>query len=270
MRMTGNNREDVPMSAEPSGENVDDAAASALSALATVVTGLDDWHEIRDWALKGGAEHQIPSQLSGLDSYRAVGTALSADERLAVLVNEESSQRPIVRVGLFGLQLRASALPAGMIASAIERWCLREPYTSRPTPAVLQDMLAQNLNVLRRIAARKTVTLPCLAGARGIRLRPGQASLETVLGTLHSKDAFHVPELAMAGNPDVLITTTVRTQVQVLGARRQHVGNRRSDCRGSEAAPLPSQARAATGLGKGRPGRRPGLGTHERSQASHY
>jgi len=34
---------------------------------------------------------------------------------------------------------------------------------------------------------------------------------------LRSKDALHVPELAVAGNPDVLITTTVRAQVQVLG-----------------------------------------------------
>jgi hypothetical protein len=205
------------MSGEPGGANADDAVAAALGDLAMAVAGLDEWHQIRDWVLKGAAENKVPPQLSGLDSYRAVSTALAADERLAVLVNEASPERPVVRVGLFGKQLRASALPAGMIASAIERCCLREPYTSRPAPAVLRDVLTENLNVLRRIAARKTVTLPCLAGARGVRLRPGQASLETVLGTLRSKDAFHVPELAVAGNPDVLITTTVRTQVQVLG-----------------------------------------------------
>jgi len=77
---------------------------------------LNDWHQIRDWALKGAAENQIPRQLRGLDSYRAVSTALAVDEHLAVLINEESPQRPTIRVGLFGQQLRASALPAGMIA----------------------------------------------------------------------------------------------------------------------------------------------------------
>jgi hypothetical protein len=56
------------MSEEPSGENANDAVASALSDLATAATGLDDWHQIRDWALKGAAENQIPPQLSGLDS----------------------------------------------------------------------------------------------------------------------------------------------------------------------------------------------------------
>jgi hypothetical protein len=172
------------MGEEPGGENADDAVISALGDLATAVAGLDDWHQIRDWALKGAAENQIPPQLSGLDSYRAASTGLAADEHLTVLVNEESPQRPIVRVGLFGKQLRASALPAGMIASAIEQCYLREPYISRPTPAALQDVLAKNLDVLRRIAARKTVALPCLAGARGVRLRPGQAALETVLGTV--------------------------------------------------------------------------------------
>lgn len=205
------------MAEEPGSKNADDAVASGLGDLATAVAGVDDWHQIRDWVLKGAAENKIPPQLSGLDSYRAVSIALAADERLAVLVNEGSPQRPVVRVGLFGMQLRASALPGGMIASAIEQCCLREPYTRRPTPALLQDVVAENLTVLRRIAARKTVAIPCLAGARGVRLRPGQASLETVLGTLRSKDAFHVPELAAAGNPDALITTTVRTQVQVLG-----------------------------------------------------
>lgn len=90
-------------------------------------------------------------------------------------------------------------------------------FKGRRDGVVLQEVLAENLNVLRRIAARKTVLLPCLAGARGVRLRPGQASLETVLGTLRSKDAFHVPELAVGGNHDALITTTVQTQVQVLG-----------------------------------------------------
>ena len=204
------------MSEEPSAENAGDAVASALGDLATAVTGLDDWHQIRVWTLKGGAVNKIPPQLSGLDSYRAVSAALSADERLSALVSEESPQRPVVRVGLIGMQLRASTLPAGMIASAIERCCLRQPYRGQPAPAVLRDVLAENLNALRRIAAGKTVTLPCLAGRRGVRLRPGQASLETVLGTLHTKDAFHVPELAMTGNPDVLITTTVRTQVQLL------------------------------------------------------
>src|SRR5260370_20063309 len=176
------------MSEEPSAENAGDAVASALGDLATAVTGLDDWHQIRDWALKGGAVNKIPPQLSGLDSYRAVSAALSADERLSALVSEESPQRPVVRVGLIGMQLRASTMPAGMIASAIERCCLRHPYRGQPTPAVLRDVLAENLNALRRIAAGKTVTLPCLAGARGVRLRPGQASLETVLGTLHAED----------------------------------------------------------------------------------
>jgi hypothetical protein len=104
-----------------------------------------------------------------------------------------------------------------MLASAIVQCCLREPYTSQPARAALADVLAENLNALRRIAARKTVALPCLAGVRGVRLGPGQASLETVLGTLHSKDdAFHAPELAMRSSPDVLVTTTIRTQIQVL------------------------------------------------------
>jgi hypothetical protein len=125
--------------------------------------------------------------------------------------------RPIVRVGLFGLQLRASVLPAGMLASAIVQCCLRKPYTSQPAPAVLADVLAGNLNALRRIAARKTVALPCLAGVRGVHIGPGQASLETALGTLHSPSAFHAPELAMRSNPDVLVTTTIRTQIQVSG-----------------------------------------------------
>ena len=86
-------------------------------------------------------------------------------------------------------------------------------------PAVLGDVITGNLDVLRRIAERKTVVLTCLAGVRGVRLRPGQARLQTVLGTLHSKDAFHLPELAMTGNPDVIITATVRTQVQLLRER---------------------------------------------------
>lgn len=204
------------MSEESSGESADDAVAAALGDLATAVAGLDDWRQIRDWALKGGAANKIPPQLSGLDSYEAASASLSEDERLAVLVNEGSPQRPVVRVGLLGMQLRASALPAGMIASAIERCFLQEPYVSQPAPAALQDVLVENLNVLRRIATGKTVTLPCLAGARGVRLRPGQASLETVLGALRSKDAFHAPEVAMTGNPDVLVTTTVRAQVQLL------------------------------------------------------
>jgi hypothetical protein len=204
------------MTEEPSPQSADDTVASALSNLATAVAGLADWHRIRDWALKGAADNNIPPELSDLESYRAVSAAAVADERLGALVNEESAERPIVRVGLFGAQLRASVLPAGMIASAIERCCLREPYADRPAPDVLRAVLAENLSVLRRIAARKTVSLPCLAGARGVRLRPGQASLETVLGSLLSKDTYHVPRLAMTGNPDVLITTTVRAQVQVL------------------------------------------------------
>jgi hypothetical protein len=93
------------VSEEPSGDNTNDAVASGLSDLVTAVAGLGDWHQIRDWALKGAAENQIPPQLSGLDSYRAASTALSADERLADLVNEESPQRPVVRVGLFGMRL---------------------------------------------------------------------------------------------------------------------------------------------------------------------
>jgi len=207
------------MSEEVTAENtndVGDTATSALRDLAAAVAGLDDWSPIRDWALKGGGEFHLPPQLSELDSYQAASAALAADERLGTLVNEEMPDRPIVRVGLFGLQLRASVLPAGMVASAIVQCCLREPYTDRPTPSVLGDVLAENLNVLRRIAARKTVALPCLAGIRGVRLEPGQASLTTVLGTLHSKDAFHIPELAMRSSPDVVVTTTVRTQVQVL------------------------------------------------------
>lgn len=79
------------MSEEPSGDNTNDAVASALSDLATAVAGLGDWHQIRDWALKGAAENQIPPQLSGLDSYRAASTALPADERLADLVNEDTA-----------------------------------------------------------------------------------------------------------------------------------------------------------------------------------
>lgn len=205
------------MSEESSDENANDAVASALSDLATAVTGLGDWQRIRDWALRGAEENYIPPQLSGLDSYRAVSAALAADERLAVLVNEQSPQRPVVRIGLFGMQLRASALPAGLVASAIVRCCLQERCFDWPAPTVLRDVLAENLNALRRIAAGKPVTLLCLSGARGLRLRPGQALLETVLGALHSNDAFHVPELAKTGNPDVLMTTWVRTQVQVLG-----------------------------------------------------
>ena len=204
------------MSEEANAENAPDAAMSVLRDLAAAVVGLDDWSLIRDWALKGGGEFHLPAQLTELDSYRAAGTALAADDRLAALVNEDLPDRPIVRVGLFGLQLRASLLPAEMIASAIVQCCLREPYTDRPAPTVLGDVLAENLGALRQIAAKKAVTLPCLAGARGVRLGPGQASLTTVLGTLHSKDAFHIPELAMRSSPDVLITTTVRTQVQVL------------------------------------------------------
>jgi Apea-like HEPN len=204
------------MSEQANAENTSDVALLALRDLAAAVAGLDDWGPIRDWALKGGGEFHLPPQLSELESYRAAGSALAADERLAALINEDLPDRPIVRVGLFGLQLRASVLPAGMLASAVAQCCLREPYTDRPAPVALGDVLAENLNALRRIAARKTVTLPCLAGVRGVRLGPGQASLTTVLGTLHSKDAFHVPELAVRSGPDVLVTTTVRTQVQLL------------------------------------------------------
>ena len=204
------------MSEEANAGNISDAALSALQDFAAAAAGLDDWSLIRDWALKGGGEFHLPSQLSELDSYHAAGAALAVDDRLAALVNEELPDRPIVRVGLFGLQLRASVLPAGMLASAIVQCCLREPYTSQPAPAALADVLAENLNALRRIAARKTVALPCLAGIRGVRLGPGQASLETALGTLHSKDAFYVPELAMQSSPDVLVTTTIRPQIQVL------------------------------------------------------
>lgn len=204
------------MSEEANAGNSSDAALSALQDFADAAASLDDWGLIRDWALKGGGEFHLPPQLSELDSYHTAGAALAVDDRLATLVNEELPDRPIVRVGLFGLQLRASVLPAGMLASAIVQCCLRNPYTSQPAPAVLTDVLAENLHALRRIAARKTVTLPCLAGIRGVRLGPGQASLETVLGTLHSKDAFHVPELAMRSSPDVLVTTTIRTQIQVL------------------------------------------------------
>jgi hypothetical protein len=206
----------MPMSEATNASNGSDAALSALQDLAAAVVGLDDWNLICDWALKGGGEFHLPPQLSELDSYQAAGAALATDDRLAALVNEELPDRPIVRVGLFGLQLRASVLPAGMLASAIVQCCLRKPYTSQPTPVALADVLAENLNALRRIAARKTVALPCLAGVRGVRLGPGQASLETVLGTLHSKDAFHVPELATRSSPDVLVTTTIRTQIQVL------------------------------------------------------
>jgi hypothetical protein len=204
------------MSEEANADNASDATLSALKDLAAAVVGLDDWNPIRDWALNGGGEFHLPPQLSELESYRAAGIALAADDRLAALVNEELPDRPIVRVGLFGLQLRASVLPAGMLASAIVQCCLRKPYTSQPAPAVLTDVLAGNLNAIRRVAARKTVALPCLAGVRGVRLGPGQASLETALGTLHSPSAFHAPELAMRSNPDVLVKTTIRTQIQVL------------------------------------------------------
>jgi hypothetical protein len=204
------------MSEGANAENTSDPVASALRDLATAVAGLDDWHLIRDWALKGGGEFHIAPQLSELDSYRPAGIALAEDEHLAALVNEDLPERPIVRVGLYGVQLRASLLPAGMIASAIVQCCLRKPYTGRPSPTVLGDVLAENLDALRQIAAKRAVALPCLAGARGVRLGPGQASLATVLGTLHSKDAFHVPELAMRSSPDVLVTTTIRTQVQVI------------------------------------------------------
>lgn len=205
------------MSEDANSQNSGDAALSALHDLAAAVAGLDEWGVIRDWALKGGGELHLPSQLSELKSYHATGAALAADEGLASLVNEELPGRPIVRVGLFGLQLRSSVLPAGMIASAIVQCLLREPYTDRPTSTVLGEVLGDNLNMLRLIAAKKTVALPCLAGARGVRLGPGQMSLETALGTLRSKDAFRLPDLPTTGSPDVFITTTVRTQVQVLG-----------------------------------------------------
>jgi len=65
--------------------NASDTVASALRELAGAVAGLDDWHLIRDWALKGGGEFHIPPQLSKLDTYRAPGTVLAADERLGAL-----------------------------------------------------------------------------------------------------------------------------------------------------------------------------------------
>lgn len=208
--------EDVSVSEDANAENAGDPVASALGQLAAAVAELDDWHLIRDWALKGGGEFHLPAQLSELDSYQAAGRSLAADEDLAALVNEDLPDRPIVRVGLYGVQLRASLLPAGMIASAIVQCCLREPYADRPTASVLGDVLTTNLTALRQIAARRAVALPCLAAARGVRLGPGQTSLETVLGTLHSKDAFYVPELALTSSPDVLVSTTIRTQVQVV------------------------------------------------------
>jgi hypothetical protein len=204
------------MTEAESGQNAGDAVAAVLGDLATVVAGLDEWQVIRDWALQGGAVNHIPPQLSGLDSYRSAATLLATDERLADLVNEESPGRPTLRVGLFGMQVRAWVLPAAMIGSAIVRACLLEPFTICPAPVVLRNVLVGNLDALRRIASGKAVVLTCLAGARGIRFWPGQASLETPLGTLHSKDAFYLPELAMTGNPDVLITTTIRSQVQLL------------------------------------------------------
>lgn len=207
------------MSNEAGAENATDAVALALRDLAAAVAELHDWRPVREWVLKGGSESQIPPQLSDLDSYEAAGNALVADERLAVLVDEGTPDRPIVRVGLYGIQLRASMLPPGMIASAIVQCCLRDSFTGWPVPAVLADMIAENLDVLRRIAERKTVVLTCVAGARGVRLGPGQALLETALGTLHSKDAFHLPELAMSGTPDVIISATIRTQVQLLRER---------------------------------------------------
>ena len=175
------------MSNEAAAENATDAVASALRVLAAEVAGLDDWRPVRDWALKGGGEFHIPPQLSELDSYQAAVNALAADERLAILVDQGTPDRPIVRVGLYGVRLRVSVLPLGMIASAIVQCCLREPYAGWPAPAVLGDVITGNLDVLRRIAERKTVVLTCLAGVRGVRLRPGQARLQTVLGTLHSK-----------------------------------------------------------------------------------
>jgi len=125
------------MSNEAGAENATDAVASALMDLAAEVAGLDDCRPVRDRALKGGSEFHIPPQLSELDSCQAAVNALAADERLAILVDEGTPDRPIVRVGPYGVRLRVSTLPLGMIASAIVQCCLREPYAGWPAPSVL-------------------------------------------------------------------------------------------------------------------------------------
>ena len=204
------------MSEEPSGETAQDQVATALFELATAVAGLGEWEDVRTWALAGGSELHIPAQLSRLESYRRASSALSADQRLAEFTDEESPDRPGIRLGIFTAQLRVSTLPAGMIASAIVQHYLREEYARPPREAELRDLLLGNLNVLRKIVARKTVTLPCLAGSRGVRLGPGQASLTTALGTLYSRGSVTVPQVAVTAEPEIFITTAVKTRLPVI------------------------------------------------------
>ncbi len=205
------------MSQDANDQTAGDPIATALAELAEAAAGLQDWHAVRDWALAGGSELRIPAQLTELESYQRASAALAADPRIAEYTDEESPNRPAIRLGVFGAQLRASTLPAGMIASAIVRHYLREAYARLPTATELQDLLAANFVALRRIVERRPVTLICLAGGRGVRLGPGQTSLATALGTLHSKGSITVAEIALTGEPDILITTPVRTRLPVVG-----------------------------------------------------
>lgn len=62
------------MSEDANAENASDTVASALRNLAAAVAGLDDWHPIRDWALKGGGELLPPGGRTGR-SVRVCGLA---------------------------------------------------------------------------------------------------------------------------------------------------------------------------------------------------
>jgi hypothetical protein len=208
--------EEFAASEGASDQTPDDPIAGALAELAVAATSLEDWQEIRDWALAGASELRIPAQLAELESYQRASTALAADPRIAEFADEESPNRPVIRLGMFGARLGTSTLPAGMIASAIVRHYLRQAHARQPTAQELRDLLLENLAALRRIVARRPVTLPCLAGGRGVRLGPGQTSLTTALGTLHSKDSITVPQVALSAEPDILIATTVRTRLPVL------------------------------------------------------
>jgi hypothetical protein len=208
--------EEFAVSEDASDQTPDDPIAGALAELAAAATSLQDWQEVRDWALAGASEQRIPAQLAELESYQRATAALATDPRIAEFTDEASPNRPLIRLGMFGSQLRTSTLPAGMIASAIVRHYLREAYARQPTAPELRDLLLENLTALRRIVARRPVTLPCLAGGRGVRLGPGQASLTTALGTMHSKGSVTVPQIALTAEPEILITTTVRTRLPVL------------------------------------------------------
>jgi len=204
------------MSEDPSDEPPEDQVAIALAELAAAVTDLGDWQDVRNWALAGGSEFHIPAQLSRLESYQRTSAALAVDQVLSEFMDEGSHDRAAIQLGIFAAQLRASTLPAGMIASAIMRHYFREEYPLPPTEAELRTLLFENLKALRKIVARKSVTLPCLAGGRGVRLGPGQASLTTALGTLHSRGSVAVPKIANTAEPEIFITTAVKTQLPII------------------------------------------------------